>query len=215
MKKILLLTITFLLATYLLSGSYNQKILKYELSRIFSIEISEKDILEKNYFQEIGNEITEFDKDIVILFTYNSDSSLLLNYELNKSQDIYSEIEFYHATYDKSWHDDARLFYTFKEFNLEKKTISTMLKIYHEEGKANKLKLNKLLTDLKIQHVPFRSTRSSLNTKPLFDKITNIERKTNTEGFPLIIVKGKYLIKPWLLESYKDIPVIINYLMKQ
>lgn len=215
MKKILILIIALLITTYFLSGSYNQSIAEYELSRFISSDMTETDLVPGKHFQEIGNKVTYFKSDIVVLFTYDSKSSLLLNYELSKNKKLYEKIAFSHATYDRDWHNDARLFFTLKEYSLEKKTLSDILRIYHADNGSNKVKLNNLLTELQISHVPFWSTYSSLNTKPIFEKHTEIEINTNTEGFPLIIIKGQYLIKPWLYKSLKDISMTINYLINK
>lgn len=215
MRNFLLLTIVSIIAAYLFSGDYNQSIIKYEINRTLSSQIENKDIIPGKHFQELGSKISDVDSDISIVFTYNSKASMLLNYELSKNKDVYDQIELIHAVHNKEWQEDARLFFSLKQFSLDKKSLGTLLKFYHEDKKLNKLKLNNFLTDSKIAHVPFWSSYSSLNTKAVFEPVSRIENETKTEGFPLVIIKGKYLIKPWLYESYKDIPVVIEFLLEK
>lgn len=214
MKKLLALIIISIFAGYLFSGEYNKSIVNYEIERFLSSEIEAKDISHGEHYIELGERISGIDNDLTIVLTYNSSESMFLDHELKKNIEIYEKINFLHAVHNEEWKDDARLFFNLREFSLEKSSMSKILKIYHEDKKLSKLKLNNYLTEIKIPHVPFWSTYSSLNTSEVFKPITEIEKESKTEGFPIIIVKGRYIIKPWFYENYKNIPKVINYILE-
>lgn len=215
MKKLLLLILLSIIAAYTFSGKYNQTIMGYEFNRFIKSDLDDNKIIEGKHFYELGSLVTESTDDILILITYNSDSSMLLDYELSKDKEIHNKISYLHAVHNEEWRSDAKLFFNLKKFSLEKKSIRSIFKIYHEENKLSKLKLNNYLTEINVHHVPFWNSHSSLHVAPIFKNINKIEKNTKTEGFPLIIVKGKYLIKPWMYESYKHIPKVINKLLEK